>query len=78
MLLNLSVGGEILAAVPLDPKRWKDQEYVHQLCQMLAKKNRTAIEALKLKPTYYIDVPSRMEKPDRRLNPGYLYPEQLN
>jgi hypothetical protein len=78
MLLNLSVGGNILAAVPLDPKRWKDQQYVHRLCQMLAKKNRTAIEALQLKPTYYIEVPSRMKKAELRRSPGYLYPEQLN
>lgn len=78
MLLNLSVGGNILAAIPLDPMRWKDQQYVHHLCQILAQKNRTAIEALKLKPTYYIEVPSRMKRIAGCSSASQLLPGQMN
>ena len=60
MRLNLSVDGKLLATIPVDPKRWKDDDYLHELTRLLAKKNKTAISALRKPPSYYIEVPSKI------------------
>ena len=60
MHLNLSVNGLLLAKVPVDPKKCKDDQYIEALCDFLSVKYHTAIEALHKTPVYYIEVPSRM------------------
>lgn len=62
MRLNLSVDGKLLATVPVDPKRWKDNDYLHGLTRQLAKKNKTAISALRKPPSYYIEVGSKINR----------------
>ncbi|HUC81405.1 MAG TPA: hypothetical protein VMR70_10840 [Flavisolibacter sp.] len=62
MQLNLAINGQSLATLPVDPKRWKDPQYLQALCRLLAIKNRALISSLKKKPTYFIEVPSRMKR----------------
>ena len=62
MQLNLEINGQSLATLPVDPKRWKDPQYLQALCRLLAIKNRLVIRALQKAPNYYIEVPSRMKK----------------
>jgi hypothetical protein len=61
MHLNLSIGGQVLAKVPLDPTRCKDQHYLNALCRLLSMKHHAVIAMLKRKPSFYIEVPSHME-----------------
>jgi len=60
MHLNLSVNGLLLAKVPVDPKKCKEDQYIETMCGILAIKYRSVIDALHDSPTYYIEVPSRM------------------
>ena len=62
MHLNLTVNGQLLAKVPVDPKKCKDDQYLETMCGILAIRFRTAIDALHDQPTYYIEVPSRMTR----------------
>jgi hypothetical protein len=62
MRLNLSVDGKLLATIPVDPKRWKDDDYLHDLTCHLAKTNETAISALRKPPSYYIEVSSKINR----------------
>jgi hypothetical protein len=74
MQLNLAVNGQPLASLPLDPTRWKDPLYIRAACRLMAMKHRTVIEALQKKPTYYIEVASKMKKA-RRLS-ALAFPQQ--
>lgn len=78
MQLNLAINGQPLATLPVDPKRWKDPQYLQALCRLLAIKNRTMLNALKNKPTYYIEVPSRMKKSRRFPELAFPLAGQLN
>ena len=62
MLLNLSVGGQLLATVPVDPEKCKDQHYLDTLTNLLAAKNHTAISVLQKEPLYYIQVGSKINQ----------------
>jgi hypothetical protein len=62
MHLNLTVNGQLLAKVPVDPKKCKDSQYIETMCGILAIKYQSAIDALHDNPTYYIEVPSRMAR----------------
>lgn len=78
MQLNLSINGQSLATLPVDPKRWKDPQYLQALCRLLAIKNRTVIHALQKTPTYFIEVPSRMKKSRRFPELAFPLAGQLN
>ena len=78
MQLNLSINGQSLATLPVDPKRWKDPQYLQALCRLLAIKNRTVISAMRKKPSYYIEVPSRMKKTRSLPELGFPLAGQLN
>jgi hypothetical protein len=62
MRLNLTVDGKLLATVAVDPKRWKDDEYLHDLTCFLAQRNETAISALRMQPSYYLELPSKINR----------------
>jgi hypothetical protein len=60
MNLNLSVNGQVLDKISLDPSRCKDERYLRAVRRLLAIRNHRALAVLNTKPTYYIEVPSRM------------------
>lgn len=62
MRLNLSVDGQILATVPVDPEKCKDKDYLDILTRLLASKNRTVISTLRKQPTFYIQVASKINQ----------------
>ena len=62
MHMNLTVDGQLLASVPVDPKRWKDEEYLNAITHLLSLKYRHTISAVSNGPLYYLQVPSRINK----------------
>lgn len=78
MQLNLAVNGQPVATLPVDPKRWKDPQYLQALCRLLAMKNHAVLRALQKKPTYYIEVASRMKKSRRFPELAFPLAGQLN
>jgi hypothetical protein len=78
MQLNLEINGQSLATLPVDPKRWKDPQYLQALCRLLAIRNQTVIRALQEKPVYYIEVPSRMKRSGRIPELTFPLAGQLN
>lgn len=57
MWLILSIGSKVLDSIKLDPKRVKDEDYLHSLKRLLHAKNELAIIAWQREPSYYIEVP---------------------
>ncbi|RYF85139.1 MAG: hypothetical protein EON98_07390 [Chitinophagaceae bacterium] len=63
MRLNLTLNGEIIATAPIDPSEFHNEKYLKILCRILTLKNKRVIKALKKKPSFYIEVSSRMNNP---------------
>jgi hypothetical protein len=63
MQLNLSVDGQLLATVPVDPEKWKDKNYRNILTRLLTTKNQRVIRKLRKPPTFYLQVASKINQP---------------
>jgi hypothetical protein len=62
MHMNLTVDGQLLASVPVDPKRWKDEAYLNAITHLLAIKYSHTISAVSNGPLYYLQVPSKINR----------------
>lgn len=58
MRLNLTLNGILVASVPLNPSRCKDEYYLQALRQQIIRQNKDTIELIPAQPFFYIEVPA--------------------
>lgn len=62
MNLKLSVGGKVLASIPVDPAKC-DEYYLKAFRRLLIRRYRLPIAALKREPDFFIEAPRNEKKP---------------
>ncbi len=63
MRLKLSIGGNVIASVPLNVKKAGSLEYIYTKRCLLTEACATAIAAQEELPVYFIEVASKMNRP---------------
>lgn len=58
MRLNLTLNGILVASLPLNPSRCKDEFYLQALRQQILQQNRDTLSLIPAKPFFYIEVPA--------------------
>jgi hypothetical protein len=62
MYLKLTIGGNVIASVPLDAEEATNLEYVYTKRCLLMEACSYLIASQEETPVYYIEVPSKMNK----------------
>jgi hypothetical protein len=58
MRLNLTLNGMLVASMPVNPSRCKDEFYLQALRQHILQQHQDTLSLIPAKPFFYIEVPA--------------------